>query len=83
MFKVICINHDMFDLDATPFGPTDPQIGDECEVTAICSGWTFDNIEVPCFRLKGYKGFVYDQRNFAPLSDIDETELVNTELATA
>lgn len=77
--RVRCINHIDYEGDAHPYGPNDPKIGDECEVKGECIGWGTCGSECPCFILKGYSPYVYDQRNFAIISDLDETTLVNEE----
>lgn len=76
--KVVCVNHDCYDADK-PYGPGDPQIGDECFVVAECIGVDDEGNEAPCYELEGYGPDVYDQRNFAPLTGLDETTLVNEE----
>lgn len=76
--KVVCINHNRFD-DDLPYGPDDPQIGDECTVIDVCIGYDERGKGVPSYELEGYSPYVYDQRNLAPLSDLDETTLVNEE----
>lgn len=79
--KVICVNHERFGRDTIPYGPDDPQIGDECTVLNTCVGYDNDGSEAPCYELDGYGDdeYVYDQRNFAPLTSLDETTLVNEE----
>lgn len=77
--KVRCINHDLFDEGDIPYGPADPQIGDECEVVKECTGYNDMGHESPCFELEGYNDWVYDQRNYAIITGIDETELVTEE----
>jgi len=77
--RVRCINHGLFDVDDIPYGPNDPQIGDICEVVGECPGYNNGDVETPCYELAGYDEWVYDQRDFAPLSDLDETTLVNEE----
>lgn len=76
--KVVCISHDRYD-DDLPYGPDDPAIGDECTVIDICIGYDEKGKGVPCYQLEGYNPYVYDQRNFALPSDLDETELVTEE----
>lgn len=76
--KVICINHDLFE-DDLPYGPDDPQVGEVCTVIDICIGYDEKGKGFPSYELEGYSPWVYDQRNFAPLSDLDETELVTEE----
>jgi hypothetical protein len=77
--KVVCVNHDLFDVYDIPYGPNDPQIGDICTVVNECFGENDGGVVTPCYELAGYDGWVYDQRDFAPLSDLDETELVTEE----
>lgn len=80
--RVICINHDDFGGDVIPYGPADPQIGDECEVLNTVIGYANDGKENLCYDLVGYPLFLYDVRNFATLSDqpaevIEELELTH------
>lgn len=76
----MCINHNLFGaIDERPFHSTDPQIGDVCEVLEIVEHYTLSGY-VTCLSLEGYEDVLYDARNFAPLSDIDETTLVNERL---
>jgi hypothetical protein len=77
--KVRCINHNVFDEGDIPYGPNDPQVGESCEVVSECVGTNDIGIETPCFELVGYPEWVYDQRNFAQVSNLDETELVTEE----
>lgn len=77
--RVVCISHTCYDWSDTPFGPDDPQIGDECEVICECIGYSTNGTEGPCYELEGYDEWVYDVRNFSPLSDLDETALVTEE----
>lgn len=76
--KVVCINHLCYD-NCFPFEPSDPQIGDECNVIGRCIGYDQKGKGAPCYKLEGYGEYVYDQRNFAPLTGMDETTLVNEE----
>lgn len=76
--RVVCVNHDRFGNDI-PYGPTDPKIGDECTVIAECIGFDESGIANLAYELEGYDPYVYDQRNFAIVSDLDETELVTEE----
>lgn len=58
-----------------------PEIGEEVTV----AGEKVYNGIIPCYILQeytcpiSYMDWLYDQRNFAPLSDLDETTLVNEE----
>lgn len=81
MLKVICINHARFGRDTFPYGPDDPQIGDECTVLNMCIGYCKDGSEAPCYELEGYGGdeYVYDQRNFATLPDTTADEMQEAE----
>lgn len=77
---VMCINHQRFG-DTIPYGPEDPQIGDECTVLNICVGYDNDGDEAPCYELEGYgdDDYVYDQRNFAVLPDTTADEMEEEE----
>jgi hypothetical protein len=72
---VICVSHKMFDIGDLPYGPTDPQIGDTCEVIGECIGYNDSNIETPCYELAGYDEWVYDCRDFATLPDTTADEM--------
>ena len=76
--KVVCINHKRYE-NCLPYGPEDPQIGDECTVVRSCIGYDQRGKGMPSYELEGYSQYVYDQRNFAPLTGVDETTLVNEE----
>lgn len=82
----MCINHIDFEGDSMPYSETDPKIGESYDVISITVGFgkNCDN-PVPCYDLAGFTRYVYDQRNFAVISDLDETNLVNhkPELETA
>lgn len=73
--RVLCINNDCYDIGDLPFGPDDPQIGDECTVIESCIGYSESGIESPCYELEGYSPWVYDQRNFATLPDNTADEM--------
>lgn len=73
--RVICMNHDCFADDELPYGPDDPQIGDECIVIDACTGYGELYSEAPCYELEGYESHVYDQRNFATLPDNTADEM--------
>ena len=77
--NVICVNHDDFGRDVPPYGPSDPQIGDICKVVRNCIGFDNKLIRCECYELEGYNDWFYDQRNFAEISDLDETTLVTEE----
>lgn len=49
------------------------KIGDICEVEHERIG----SDGIPCYKLVGFSRYLYDKRNFSPLSEIDETELIN------
>ncbi len=55
-----------------------PAIGEICEVVDCKIGYGVNDFEVECYKLNGYPINCFDQRNFAIISNIDETELVNT-----
>ena len=76
--QVICVNHQLFDPEERPFGPNDPRIGDTCEVVNSFIAYTYTG-SVPCYDLAGYDRAVYNQKNFAEVSDLDETDLVTEE----
>lgn len=73
--RVMCINHDCFDIGDLPYGPDDPQIGEDYNVIESCIGYSDSGIESPCFELEGYGPWVYDQRNFATLPDETADEI--------
>lgn len=81
MLKVLCTNHERFGRDTIPYGPNDPQIGDECTVLNTCIGYDIGGSEAPCYELEGYGGddYVYDQRNFATLPDSSADEMAEVE----
>lgn len=57
-------------------------VGEIYTVLYTCIGYGINDAEVPCYKLEEYKnsGKVFDQRNFQPLSDIDETEMIREEI---
>lgn len=67
--KVVCVSHQIYRDTEIPFRDTDPQIGDECIVSDTLTIYS----SVLVYRLVGYF-MLYDVRNFAPVSSIDETE---------
>ena len=75
MLRVMCVNHDLFGDAVMPYGPTDPQIGDECEVVKEAIGYDNNDKPTPCFDLKGFSRYYYDQRNFATLPDSTADEM--------
>jgi hypothetical protein len=66
---VICVSHNLFNKDDIPYEPTDPQIGEICEVIGECPGFNDGGVETLCYELAGYGDWVYDQRDFAVLPD--------------
>jgi hypothetical protein len=76
--KVICINHDLHDPEERPYGAEDPKIGDTCEVKRAFDVYTVRGV-FPCYDLVGYDRSVYNQKNFAEVTDFDETTLVADE----
>lgn len=76
--KVICTNHKNF--SHLPCNPSilRPAIGEEVTVVKEMCYYGID-----CYIFEEYKApvgnYVYDKRNFSPLSDLDETELVTEE----
>lgn len=76
-FEVICIDHDEHhphikaDPRSRPMGPSDPQIGDICEVinTRMAHGVLF-------YQFAGYGAMGYDTANFAPCNGPDEVVLL-------
>jgi hypothetical protein len=77
--RVMCVSHTMFDIDDLPYGPTDPQIGEICEVIGECPGYNDGDVETPCYELAGYGEWVYDQRDFATLPDNTADEMQEEE----
>jgi hypothetical protein len=76
--KVVCVNHDLHDPKERPYGPEDPQVGDICEVERAFDFHTIRGL-FPCYYLIGYDQSVYNQKNFAEVTDLDETALVTQE----
>ncbi len=72
--RVMCISHERFG-DDLPYGPNDPQIGDECVVIRSCIGYDEKGKGFPSYELKGYVPYLYDQRNFAILPDETADEM--------
>lgn len=72
--KVLCISHKDYSGGHEFAGP-DPEIGEECEV--VGEGIGYDSLDqgVPCYKFAGYRGWMYDKRNFAPLNGPDEIEI--------
>ena len=76
--KVVCVNHELYDPEERPYGPEDPKIGDICEVEKAFDIYTIRGV-FPCYYLVGYHCSAYNQKNFAEITDLDETELVTEE----
>jgi hypothetical protein len=77
--KVICISHENYSNIPIDSSLPRPEVGEE--VTVI--GEKVYKDILPCYILKEYKSpisfidWLYDKRNFATYSNLDETELVN------
>ncbi len=74
--KVMCISSTD---GGYPPSENDPAIGDICTVISECVGYDAMGNPEECYILAGYgsENDCYYQRDFAPLSNIDERELVN------
>lgn len=56
------------------------EVGSTYTVIDECIGWGRDNTPVDCYELEEFADdLAFDKRNFAPLSNLDETELVTEE----
>ena len=77
MKKVICIN-DTDDGDCFEPQPFDPQVGDTLTVLSIITGYGISGKSYKCYLFEEIPNtdYCYDVKDFAPLSDIDETEFV-------
>lgn len=73
--KVICITRENFEGEIGEGAP-EPEVGEILTVTksGLCPCPEIGKF-IPCYKFKEYQTFWYDQRNFAPLTGIDETEL--------
>jgi len=82
--KVICIN-DADDGDSDPRTPIDPVVGDTLFVKDIVVGYgSVTGRPYACYMFQETGNNAYHVKDFAPVSDIDETELIrnyNKELA--
>lgn len=79
MFKVICTT--LIDFSggyAQRSGLVN--VGDIFTVIGECIGYGKFDHQVDCYKFEEFSHtlYVFDKRNFSPLSDIDEQELVNT-----
>lgn len=80
--KVLCITlKDFTNGQAIGESADYMRVGDKFTVITTCIGYGKNDIKVACYDLLELTrtGKVFDQRNFAPLSDLDETELVTEE----
>lgn len=67
--KVVCINDD-WDKGDIPVFNNCPKINDIVTVTETFVMYN----KVPVYILKEYPSYLWEQENFAPISEIDETE---------
>lgn len=75
----MCISNDSFDPLAFPWTEADPQVGNEYEVLRIVTGYNRCNIPLPCYQIRGFKKWYYNQRCFAILPDQPAEELEQLE----
>lgn len=79
--KVMCISHQNYNPGLSDPNLPKPEIGEVC--TVIGEHMAYDI--VACYELEEYQHWCslirigYDKRNFAPLTGVDETELVTEE----
>ena len=71
--QVMCISHETVPGDWRPYDERDPAIGETCTVV---HSYYHSSDGALVYDLAGYEVWSYNARNFAPLSDIDETELI-------
>ena len=77
--RVLCVNHEDFEGDCFPWSESDPQIGSEYEVVRATLGYDKKGKPFHSYKIKGFDEWLYDQRNFARIAHLDETELVTEE----
>jgi hypothetical protein len=77
--NVICVTEK--DFTAGGVSKSGIKVGDVHEVVCDMIGIDNSGARIPCYKLVAFinTSLVHDQRNFARLSDLDETELVTEE----
>lgn len=76
--RVICINNTDYVPEASCPADIDIQIGDTLTVEKETFGSDiYRKIQIPCYKFIEYPLYVFDKRNFAPISEIEQTELTH------